>query len=49
MDTLGKDIAKAASDGELCEEVGKLYREVEEQVGQLEVVCGQCGKHSRKL
>ena len=44
MDTLGKDIAKAASDGELCEEVAQLYREVEEQMGQLEVVCRQCGK-----
>lgn len=47
MDTLLEDISKAASDRELCAEVAKLYREVEEQLGQLEVICQQCGKCCR--
>ena len=44
MNTLREDISKAASDGELRAAVAELYKEVEEQVGQLEVTCGQCGK-----
>ena len=47
MDGLLKDITKAASDGELCGMVGALYREVEEEVGELEVICRGCGKCCR--
>ena len=47
MDTLLEDISKAASDGQLCAAVGELYRQVEEQLGQLEVTCQQCGKCCR--
>ncbi len=44
MDTLLEDISKAASDRELRSMVGELYREVQEQLAQLEVNCQQCGK-----
>ena len=47
MDTLLQDITKAASDGKLCGMVAELYREVEEQVGQLEIICRRCGKCCR--
>ena len=47
MDTLLQDITKAASDGELCGMMAELYREVEEQVGQLEIICRRCGKCCR--
>ncbi len=47
MNKLVDDIKKAASDPELCAAVGKVYREVDEQVGQLEVVCRRCGKCCR--
>ncbi|MCK4851377.1 MAG: hypothetical protein KAT11_08500, partial [Phycisphaerae bacterium] len=41
------DITKAASDSKLCGMLAKLYREVEEQLGQLELVCRRCGKCCR--
>lgn len=44
MDSLVKSITKAAVDKELCRAVGDLYRQVEMEVGQLEVSCRQCGK-----
>ena len=47
MSSLAEDIRKAASDEQLCQVVGELYTEVEEQVGQLEVTCRQCGKCCR--
>jgi len=47
MNKLLEDITKAASDPELCDAVAGVYREVDEQVGQLEVVCRGCGKCCR--
>ena len=47
MNSLLDDIRKAGSDGKLCGMVAALYREVEEQVGQLEVICRRCGKCCR--
>ena len=47
MNSLLDDIRKAASDEKLCGMVAQLYREVEEQVGELEVICRRCGKCCR--
>ena len=47
MNKLVDEIEKAASDPELCSAVGEVYREIDEQVGQLEVACRGCGKCCR--
>ena len=47
MNSLAEDIRKGALDRELSAAVGELYTEAEEQLGQLGVMCRQCGKCCR--